>query len=67
MKPRETKIEAAVRANADLRVRDSDDEIVDAAVAATTFQRALERVGRPEQYRVSVVRHLAALAKTTAT
>jgi hypothetical protein len=64
MKPRETKIEAPVRANADLRVRNSDDEIVN---AASPPQLSRGRWSKPEQYRVSVVRHRAALAKTTAT
>jgi hypothetical protein len=38
MTDRGAELEAALRANAERRVRDSDDEIGNAAVAATTFQ-----------------------------
>ena len=37
---RTAKLKAALRVNAALRVRESDDEIGKAAVAATTFQEA---------------------------
>jgi hypothetical protein len=42
---RETKIESSLRANADLRVRDRDDEIGNAAVGATTFQEGIGASG----------------------
>jgi hypothetical protein len=55
MKPGENELEAALRANAALCVRDSDDEIGNAAVGATTFQRALEQVGPISSSRVMLL------------